>query len=174
MAKVSLNKITPIKSVEPITTMIGDSEITIKQYLPINDKLAFTERVLAAALDETGFLNPVRLDVYMNLEIIKTYTNISLTDKMMEDAPKTYDLLVLNNILEQVISNIPENEYNDLYDAVVDCAEHTVHYLSSFVGMMKTIGNDYNLTKMNVDEIMGTLDDPEKIGLVKNILDKIG
>ena len=174
MAKISLNKITPIKSVDPITVMIGENEITIEQYLPINEKLAFTERVLAATLDDTGFLNPVRLDVYMNLEIIKTYTNISITDKMMENAPKTYDLLVLNGIFEQVISNIPEEEYNDLYDAVVDCAEHTIQYLNSFVGMMKTINSDYNLTKMNVDELMKTLDDPEKIGLVKNILDKIG
>ena len=66
MAKVSLNEITPIKSVDPVTVMIGENEITIEQYLPINEKLAFTERVLNATLDDTGFLNPVRLEVYMN------------------------------------------------------------------------------------------------------------
>jgi hypothetical protein len=174
MAKVSLNKITPIKSVDPVTVMIGENEITIEQYLPINEKLAFTERVLAATLDDTGFLNPVRLDVYMNLEIIKTYTNISITDKMMENAPKTYDLLLLNNIIETVISNIPEEEYNDLYDAVESCAEHTIQYLNSFVGMMKTISDNFDATKMNVEEIMSTLDQPDKVGLVKDILDKIG
>lgn len=174
MAKVSLSKIAPVKSVDPITIMIGESEVTIEQYLPINEKLALVERVLNATIDDTGFLNPVRLEVYMNLETIKTYTNISITDKMMENAPKTYDLLVLNGILEMVIGNIPEDEYNNLYDTIEDCVEHTVQYLNSFVGMMKTVTADYDATKMNVEDIMNTLDQPDKVGLVKDILDKIG
>jgi hypothetical protein len=40
--------------------------------------------------------------------------------------------------------------------------------------MMKTVTNDYDATKLNVEEIMKTLDQPEKVGLVKDILDKIG
>lgn len=174
MAKVSLNKIAPIKSIEAINININDNEVSVKQYLPINDKLAFTERVLNATIDETGFLNPVRLEVYMNLEIIKTYTNISITDKMMEEAPKTYDLLILNGILEKVLESIPEEEYNELYNAVEECAEHAVAYLNSFAGMIKTISENYDATKINVEEIMNTLDNPEKVGLVKDILDKIG
>ena len=57
---------------------------------------------------------------------------------------------------------------------VGECAKHTVDYLNSFAGMIKNIVANYDTTKMNVEEIMQTLDDPEKIGLVKDILDKIG
>lgn len=174
MAKVSLNSITPIKKIDSVKIKIGEQEVEVLQYLPINDKLALAERVLNMTLDDTGFLNPVRLEVYTYLEIIRTYTNISITDKMMENAPKTYDLLEMNNILVEVVNAIPEEEYNALIGMIEDSAEHTVKYLTSFVGMMKTVSQDYDATKMNVDEIMNTLDNPEKIGLVKDILDKIG
>lgn len=174
MAKVSLKAITPVKKVDPQIIKIGEQEVEVIQYLPINDKLALVERVLNLTIDDTGFLNPVRLEVYAILEIVKTYTNISITDKMMENAPSTYDLLMINEVLDHVIAAIPEDEYDAIFDAIEDCAEYTVKYLNSFVGMMKTVTNDYDATKMNVEEIMKTLDQPDKIGLVKDILDKIG
>lgn len=174
MAKVSLKAVTPIKKVDPQIIKIGEQEVEVIQYLPVNDKLALVERVLNLTIDDTGFLNPVRLEVYAILEIVKTYTNISITDKMMENAPNTYDLLMINEVLDRVIAAIPEDEYDAIFDAIEDCAEHTVKYLNSFVGMMKTVTNDYDATKLNVEEIMKTLDQPDKVGLVKDILDKIG
>jgi hypothetical protein len=174
MAKVSLKAVTPIKKVDPRIIKIGEQEVEVIQYLPVNDKLALVERVLNLTIDDTGFLNPVRLEVYAILEIVKTYTNISITDKMLENAPSTYDLLMINEVLDHVIAAIPEDEYDAIFDAIEDCAEHTVKYLNSFVGMMKTVTNDYDATKLNVEEIMKTLDQPEKVGLVKDILDKIG
>lgn len=174
MAKISLKTIAPIKKVDPKIIDIGEQKIEVIQYLPVNDKLALVERVLNLTIDDTGFLNPVRLEVYAILEIVKTYTNISITDKMMENAPNTYDVLMINGVLDHIISAIPEDEYDAIFDAIEDCAEHTVKYLNSFVGMMKTVTENYDATKMNVEEIMKTLDQPDKIGLVKDILDKIG
>ena len=174
MAKVSLKAVAPIKKVDPHMIKIGEQEVEVIQYLPVNDKLALVERVLNLTVDDTGFLNPVRLEVYAILEIVKTYTNISITDKMMDDAPKTYDVLMINGVLDSIIAAIPEDEYDAIFDAIEDCAEHTVKYLNSFVGMMKTVTNNYDATKMNIEEIMATLDQPDKIGLVKDILDKIG
>lgn len=174
MAKVSFNKLTPIKELENKIITIGEQEITIIQYLPVNDKLAIVERVLGNAIDDTGYLNPVRLEIFTNIEIIKTYTNISITDKMMENPTKVYDLMILNGILDAVIDAIPEEEYNDVFEAVIDSGEHVVKYLNSFAGMMKTVTADYKNTEMNVDKLMATLGDPEQVGLVKDILDKIG
>lgn len=174
MAKVSFNKLTPIKELENKIITIGEQEITVIQYLPVNDKLAIVERVLENAIDDTGYLNPVRLEIFTNIEIIKTYTNISITDKMMENPTKVYDLMILNRILDAVIEVIPEEEYNDVFNAVVDSGEHVVNYLNSFAGMMKTITADYGAAQMNVDKLMTDLGDPEKVGLVKDILDKLG
>lgn len=153
---------------------INGQEIEVIQYLPIQDKLAMIERILNYTVDNTGFLNPVRLEVYTVLEIISTYTNINITDKMMENAPKIYDSFMINGVIDAIIEAIPEDEYNAVFDAIEDCAEHTVSYLNSFVGMMKTVTEDYNATKMNVDEVVNTLGDPSQIGLIKDILEKIG
>ena len=174
MAKISFNKLTPIKEVEDKVIKIGDQEVTVIQYLPINDKLSIVERVLGNAIDDTGYLNPIRLEVFTNIEIIKTYTNISITDKMMENPTKVYDLMILNGILDKVIDAIPEDEYEDVFNAVIESGEHVVKYLDSFVGMMKTVTDSYKNTEMNVEKLMSDLGDPEKIGFVKDILDKIG
>lgn len=174
MAKVSLTSITPIKKVDPITIDINGQTVTVEQYLPINDKLAIVEKVLAQTIDDTGFLNPVRLQVYTELEILRAYTNISITDKMMADAAKTYDLLRLNGILDNVIKSIPVEEYDTVFDAIDDSANHTVKYLTSFLGMIKTVQDNYNTSEMNVENLMQTLGDPNQIGLVKDILEKIG
>lgn len=153
---------------------VNEQEIEVAQYMPIQDKLAMIERILNLTIDNTGFLNPVRLEVYTVLEIISTYTNINITDKMMENAPKTYDSLMINGVIDAIIEAIPEDEYNAVFDAIEDCAEHTVSYLNSFAGMMKTVTENYDATKINIEEIMNTLDDPDKVGLVKDILEKIG
>ena len=174
MAKISFNKLTPIKSVEPTTITIGENEIIVERYLPMADKAAFVERVLNVVIDDTGFINPMRLDVMFHIELIKTYTNISITEKMMENPSKVYDLLILNNVLSAVLEAIPEEEYEDLIDNITECAKHTVDYLNSFAGMIKNITTNYDTTKMNVEEIMNTLGDPNQVGLVKDILDKIG
>ena len=174
MAKVSFNKLTPVKSVEPTTITIGENEITVERYLPMADKAAFVERVLNTVIDDTGFINPMRLDVMFHIELIKTYTNISITEKMMETPSKVYDLLVLNHILSSVLEVIPEEEYEDLMNDVGECAKHAVDYFNSFAGMIKNITENYNTTEMNVEKIMNTLGDPSQIGLVKDILDKIG
>ena len=174
MAKISFNKLTPIKSVDAVTIMIGENEITVEQYLPMVDKAALIERVLNAVIDDTGYVNPMRLEIMFNIEVIKTYTNISITDKMMENPAKVYDMLILNNILGEVLSNIPKDEYEDLFNYVDESACHTVNYLNSFAGIIKNVTENYDATKMNVEDIMNTLDNPEKVGLVKDILDKIG
>jgi hypothetical protein len=92
----------------------------------------------------------------------------------MENPSKVYDLLVLNNILSSILEVIPEEEYEDLMNDVSECGKHTVDYLNSFAGMIKNITANYDATKMNVEEIMNTLGDANQIGLVKDILDKIG
>ena len=174
MAKVSLSKITPIKDIDPMIITINDTSVEVIQYLPITEKLELVERVLNATVDTTGFFNPARLEIFTNLEIVKTYSNISITDKMMENAAKTYDVLSMNNIIDMVIAAIPEEEYVMILDTVEECAKSTVSYLTSFAGMMKNVLDDYKNTKMNAEDIMNILDDPEQLTFLKDVMLKMG
>ena len=175
MAKVSLNKITPIKKVDDITIDINGEKVIVKQYLPVDEKALFSERVLNNAMDPNiNFASEMRMMVYFSLELINTYTNINLTEKMFEEATKTYDLLVLNHILDAVIDAIPKEEYVELYNKVYEDRNHVETYLHSFVGVLRGAQNDYSAAQIDADKIMNEFKDPEAFNLIKDILDKVG
>ena len=174
MAKVSLNKITPIKKVDPITLQIGDSEIIVQQYLPIETKMAMMQDVLNAVIDDTGHINPVRMEVFFNVYLLKYYTNISITDTMLGDPSKTYDLLIINDVLDAIIAQIPETEYADVFDFIVEASENVITYNNSVLGILRNVAADYKNTEIDIDKIGQALNDPNQLTLVKNILEKMG
>lgn len=174
MAKINLKQLITIKATEPITININNIDITVKQYLPLDEKMELVQRVLNRAVDETGFFSPMRLDVILELEIIRTYTDINITDKMMDTPGKVYDQIENNGIWRDILTTLPQTEYHALHQAVNDCAAAVTSYQTSFVGVMKNISENYDATKINIDELMKTLDQPDKVGMVKEILDKMG
>ena len=62
------------------TITIGEQDIEVKQYLPVNEKLMLIGRVINNSADENNFANPIKLDVFTALEIVFTYTNISFEE----------------------------------------------------------------------------------------------
>jgi hypothetical protein len=174
MAKISLSKIAPIKKIDPVTIKIGEEEVIVTQYLSTDDKIALIERVLNVTVDDTGFFNPMRLEVYFHLEIIRTYTNISITDNMMANPTKTYDLLIMNQILDAVLEAIPEEEYEFLFNTAEDCATHITEYNNSIMGVLHSTSQDYAKTSVDFNKLLEDLDDPAKIGFVKEVLEKLG
>lgn len=173
MAKVSLNKVTPIKNIDPKVINIGGEEITVIQYLPMTDKITFVENILAEVFDSTGLSSPIRTEVHFYLNLIKTYTNISITDKMMENAAKTYDLLEMNHIVETVIENIPEDEFEALFDYVSDTIEHLETYNTSIAGMLKAITQDYQNTNIEMEKILANLNEVEGSETLRGVLENL-
>ena len=94
MAKVSFTKL-KCKVETSITHIEWEGEtIEVKQYLPIQEKLALIGRVIMQAHEQDeNYSNPVKVDVFRGLEMIFAYTNISFTDKQKEDLPKLYDMI---------------------------------------------------------------------------------
>lgn len=173
MAKVSLSKVTSKKVIAPKLVKLENADVYIKQYLPIDDKAAFIERVLNNAIDDTGSFSPVRLKVYFALEIIRTYTNITITESQFSAAGKTYDLIVENELLQHVLDIIPKEEYAELKNNLYECAQAVESYNHSAAGIIKSIVTDYNGSKMDIDSLLQQLSDPEQVGLVKDILTKL-
>lgn len=170
---VSFTKVTPVKEIKTTIVRINEQEITVQQYLPIDKKSKLIEQVASYVFDDTGFASPIRLNIYFTILALKAYTNISITDKMIENASKTYDAILLNN-LDTLLNYVPEVEIKELQEMVEKSIEQIVKYNTSFLGMIRAASTDYDTTKMNVDELMKTLDQPDKVGLVKEVLDKLG
>ena len=174
MAKVSLNKLLTKKDISSIPIEINDQIIEVKQYLPVDEKSIIIQNVLNEAVDELGSFSPVRLKIYLELEILKNYTNINFTEKSLEDISKLYDKLYINDIIDKVIAAMNETELNFLRTNLYQCADSIIVFNQSARGLMQNILADYKETKMDVDEITREIGDPEQFKLVKDILTKLG
>lgn len=174
MAKASLHKATLIQTSESKNCVINNVEVKISQYLPIDDKSKFITEVMSSAIDDNNIFSPIRIKVYFDLNIIKFYTNFNLTDKMYGEPSKTYDLLVINNVISKVVENIPKEEYDFLYESLMACINDLRNYNQSAAGVLRQVAADYSTTNMDVDSLVQKLGDPEQFALVRDVLQKLG
>ena len=174
MAKISFTKLKLQKSNEVKKLIYNDQEIIIKQYLPVNEKLMLIGRVINAAADENRFYNPVKLDIFLSLEIIYVYTNINITDKQKEDPAKLFDLFESSGLLTEIIKLIPEEEYQTLYDGVVETVDSIYQYQNSIYGILETVSADYSNLNLDASDIQEKISNKENLSLLRDILTKLG
>lgn len=175
MAKVSFSKLKCKINEDSIPVQIGEETIVVKQYLPVQEKLALISRVVELAHDQDrNFSNPVKAQVFRDLEIVFAYTNITFTDKQKEDLPKLYDMLESSGALNQIINSIPEDEYLAIVCGIRESIEAIYKYQNSILGILDTISTDYSNLNFDASEIQKKLADPNNLALVRNVLTKLG
>ena len=62
------------------TFNFNNTEIEVKQYLPIEDKYDLVMITLQKA-EENGIYNALKLDMYIHLHLVYMYTNLSFIEK---------------------------------------------------------------------------------------------
>ena len=172
--KPTYAKLKLVKNNEVKTITFNDFEIEVKQYLPINDKLQLISNVVNYSADENNFANPVKVDLYGNLEIIYAYTNISFTDKQKEDPAALFDAMLSSGLIEAVIDAIPADEYADLISWINECIESIYTYRNSVMGILDMVSADYSNLDLDASSIQQKLADPENMELLKGVLTKLG
>ena len=113
-------------------------EIQIVPYLPVGEKYQLIMATLAKA-DDNGIFNPLKRDMHYKLNIIFMYTNLvfSAEERMDEDA--LYDLLTQSGLIEQVFSNMEEDELNTL-GSMLDLTECKINqYNAGVAGMVDKV-----------------------------------
>lgn len=174
MVKVSLTKLNKIKSLDPIDIKIGEETISVVQYLPLEKKLAIMQNIIEqAGNNEEGFYNIVKLTVFYTIEMLRAYTNISFTEKQLEEPQKLYDIIVLNNIWETIKDSIPEKERDYIWDNTCALAREITEYNHSALGILKLMSDDYENLNFDVQEITEKLSDRTNLDLVRNLLTKL-
>ena len=175
MAKIAFTKLGLKKKDEVKTVNINNNVIEVKQYLPINDKLALISRVINLSHDSSNnFANPVQVEVIGTIEIIMAYTNLSFTEKQKEDYAKLYDLLEENSITKDLISAIPEDEYAFLIDGINESIEAVYKYQNSVLGILDSVAQDYSNLEFDASKIQQELADPQNLELLKGIMSRLG
>ena len=175
MSKVLFSKLNKVKNFPPVVITNGEVEIEVEQYLPLKDKVDLITAVIEQSGNgEEGFFNIVKLDAYYVIEMIKAYTNISFTDKQLEDPTKLYDAIRLNDVWAVVSDAIPDAEREYIWNNILALAREITTYQNSVLGVLKAISNDRDALNFDVEEIMNKLNDPEALTLLKGMVEKTG
>lgn len=146
----------------------------VKQYLPYKEKVEMVQRIINQSVDDNGFYNPMRVKLYMVLEMVYAYTNLSFTEKQKEDPFKLYDLLVSTGIFAELINLIRDNEWPEIQDNVWSTIKNIYDYRNSVMGVMETLAADYSALDMDAKKINASLSNPDNLKLLREVLAKLG
>lgn len=175
MAKIAFSKLNKIKSFDPIEIAIGDQKIEVEQYLPLEKKVDLITAVIEQSGNgEEGFFNIVKLDAYYIIEMVKAYTNISFTEKQLEDTTKLYDALRLNNIWTAIEEAIPYEEKEYIWSNILALAKEITTYQNSVLGVLKAVSNNRDELNFDIEEMINHIKDPEALTLLKEMVDLTG
>lgn len=136
----------------------GDKPIEVKKYLPIEEKYDLITITLQQSLEE-GIFNPVKLEIFFNLNIVFMYTDLVFTEKQKEDLSKLYDLMESNGLFDLVIAGMNPQEYQWLRDTLEEARQATAAYTSSTSSVVKDLIT--NLPKA-MEEASGFIDNFNK------------
>ena len=176
MAKVPFTKL-KLKTDDSVKQVKINEEITIevKQYLPVQEKLALISRVVEYAhMEDANYSNPVKAEVYRDLEVVYAYTNISFTDKQKEETPKLYDMLVSSGVLKQIIEAIPEEEYSRICCGVWNSIESIYKYINSVVGIIDTINQGQKDAVVDMETVQKGLESLQNNSFLKELIPVLG
>ena len=103
MAKIPFSKLGIKINTDISYVTIGEYQIEVKQYLPMEEKAALVANIMNFSVDDTGFYNPLRVKTFLTLEIMYTYTNLGFTAKMKEEGLKLYDTVISSGLFDKII-----------------------------------------------------------------------
>lgn len=146
----------------------------VKHYLPFAEKLALVERIINQSVDSNGFYNPMRVKLYMALEIVYAYTNLSFTEKMKEDPFKLYDVLVSTGIFTEIVDCIREKDWSEIQENVWATIKNIYDYKNSAMGILENISSDYSGLSLEAAEIQKKLSEGNGIEFLQDVMTRLG
>lgn len=174
MAKVGFAKFKLTMPKEETRLVFNDIEIEVKTYLPINNKLEMIGNAISNAADENKFFNVGKLELFYTLEVVKNYTNISFTEKQLEDPCKLFDLIKTSGLFARLVEIIGIEEIDYGYNMMMATVEAIYKYNNSVLGILDTISQDYSNLSLEASDIQKKLADPNNLSLLKDIMGKLG
>lgn len=163
------------KKISTNCVLSSDITVEVRNYLPIDEKSDFIKFIVDHALDDvTGCFSPVRVEVFFSIAICKWYANISFTDKQLADASKIYDLLEENDVIDKIISAIPEDEAEFMKELVNDTISDIARYNSSAAGIVQAMSMNAGGLDNQITEILEKIKNGEGLEILAEIKDVVG
>ena len=174
MAKVAFTKLALTKNTDVGSFEWNGQTIEVKAYLPIQEKMELIAAVLNQCQDDNNFINEAKMALFMNLEIVFRYSNISFTEKQKEDPAKLYDLLAGSGFFDDFFAVLPQREYQSIIMWLSKTADHIYTYRNSIYGILDAMNTDYKNLELDADSLKEKMADPNSLELLKGVLTKLG
>jgi hypothetical protein len=178
MAKVSFAKLglKVNNEVKTFEWLSGDEVTTVevKQYLPIEEKLAVISNIINNSIDDNDFYNPVRLEIFTTLEILYAYTNFNITPKMKEDPFKLYDVVLSSGLYDKILEVMPTEEFDRIDVSAHATIRNLYNYKNSAMGILNAMSADYSNLNLDALQLRDNLVDPANLELLKTVATKLG
>ena len=104
--------------------------------------------------------------MYFHLHLVYMYTNISFTDKQRADELKLYDTLNSNGIINLVLENIDEMEYETLSTYLEEIIEQDLDYKTTVSYLLNSFLVDIPGKINNIQKMMDEIDQEKFINAV--------
>lgn len=166
MSKITYSSLKLKVNTENTIVQFNEQDIEVLKYLPVEDKISLINIVLQHTLLDNVY-SPILMDVYFHLYLVYLYSNITFTEKQKEDEFKMYNTLKSNGLMDLIINAIPEDEYEMLYEYLIEESEKRMKAKRSAVGLIQSIIADLPKQAQAVADIVDNFD-PEKY---QNVID---
>lgn len=175
MAKISFNKLElKINNSITVITVANGQTFEVKAYLPVNEKLDMISWVINQSADDLKFYNVGKLDIFKHIAIAQHYTNITFTEKQLSDPAHLYDLLVSSGVMVEIENAIPKAELSWIDKVLNDTVDSIYKYQNSVMGILDAVTTDYKDLNFDVAELQKNISNPENLGLLKDVVTKLG
>ena len=169
MAKIPFSKLN-LKVNNDISIITwNEQDIEVNRYLPFKAKTELVSNVVNYSVDDNGFYNPLKVKLYMVLETVYAYTNLTFTAKMKEDPFKLYDSLISSGLFDLIIKEIDPSDWNSVQEDIYDTIDNIYTYRNSVLGILETISTDYSNLQLDANAITDTLLNPESLTTLKQL-----
>ena len=121
-SKLKLKVDTTVKTHKILSSDDKEFTLEVKQYLPIKEKADLVTMAVETSVVH-GIIRKDFLEANLGLGVIYNYTNLEFTDKMLENALNTYDIVESTGLIDLTYSLMDEKEKDELFDYVNDYAE---------------------------------------------------
>ena len=159
---------------DKIITVDGQ-EITVRQYVPIAEKLESIQSILSLCLNsETGLYLPGHVTVFKYLYQFYLYTDIEFKPEDKDNPMALYDALYNSPLAAHVISALPIADISDFNVLLEDFIAQFEMYQTSAYGILDSLSKDYKNLNFDIDELQKKLTNKENIKLVDEIVTKLG
>lgn len=174
MAKLAYSKLNLKADTSVVPLSWGEYNIEVRKYLPLEEKVEMISRIVNQSIDENGFYNPLKVNMYMTLEVVFTYTNLSFTEKQKENLFKLYDAIVSSGLATSIMSVMCETELDEVRNFTYEVIDNIYKFKNSMLGILETISSDYSNLDLDATALQQKIADPENLALLKDIVTKLG